>query len=86
MMFEINSITEIWRGGATGHSVKGYIYVDTRKTKKKEERDNIVVLLRKGTSSWGGGAQWTKNGVHQDIRIQTMNYHFVVLLFAYTNF
>ena len=54
MMFEINSITEIWRGGATGHSVKGYIYVDTRKTKKKEERDNIVVLLRKGTSSWGG--------------------------------
>ena len=37
-----------------GHSVKGYIYVDTRKTKKKEERDNIVVLLRKGTSSWGG--------------------------------
>ena len=41
-------------GGATGHSVKGYIYVDTRKTKKKEERDNIVVLLRKGTSSWGG--------------------------------
>ena len=39
-------------GGATGHSVKGYIYVDTRKTKKKEERDNIVVLLRKGTSSW----------------------------------
>ena len=40
-------------GGATGHSVKGYIYVDTRKTKKKEERDNIVVLLRKGTSSWG---------------------------------
>ena len=38
-------------GGATGHSVKGYIYVDTRKTKKKEERDNIVVLLRKGTSS-----------------------------------
>ena len=53
MMFEINSITEIWRGGATGHSVKGYIYVDTRKTKKKEERDNIVVLLRKGTSSWG---------------------------------
>ena len=40
-------------GGATGHSVKGYIYVDTRKTKKKEERDNIVVLLRKGTISWG---------------------------------
>ena len=53
MMFEINSITEIWRGGATGHSVKGYIYVDTRKTKKKEERDNIVVLLQKDTSSWG---------------------------------
>ena len=44
MMFEINSITEIWRGGGgeRGHSVKGYIYVHTRKTKKKEERDNIM--------------------------------------------